>query len=198
MRILITAVFIILFSQTVFASSYSMSGDATVCLNFKYDRGAQKEALKRGLKCSTSSANPYQESNQEKNQRLEKYGKTSDVGIEKRKAEAQQKALLAAQARLDSQKAKARKSLALDRCLLRVFEAFPDHNLDTAKYLCNSAYFFIDNGIATTCLLDRGANQKKLVIDAAFNVCANTAVNPSAMDIVRYNNPLGKFFKVFD
>ena len=197
-RTLITAIFLTLFSQTAFAASYSVSGDATVCLNFKYDQEAQKEAARRGLKCSTSSVNPYKESNQDKNQRLKKYGKTADDGIEKRKAEAQQKALLAAQARLDFQRAKARKNLALDRCLLRVFEEFPDHNQDTAKYLCNLAYDFIDNGIATTCLLDRGAGQKKLIIDAAVNVCANIAVNPSAMDMVRYKNPLGKFFKVFD
>ena len=90
------------------------------------------------------------------------------------------------------------KRLGLDKCLLKVFEKFPEHKQGEAEYLCRVVAEVSKESILVNCLMDKGMNKNSRLVDAAANVCINIAANPSAMDVLRYDNPLSKYLRMFD
>ena len=145
-----------------------------------------KEAKRRGLSCFVPTG--VWKSPEEK--RAEEKKATEAIKAEEKAAEKQ--------SALKKKSEIYQKSLRLDKCLLEVFDKFPEQEQSSAEYLCRVTAEFRDNKIMVNCLMDKGMNKKRRLVDAAVNVCVSIAEKPSTMDMLRYGNPLSEYLRMFD
>ena len=164
-------------SSRTFARDFTNWNDAAICVTASVNgywsvnpdfRPHVKEAKRRGLTCDVKEAFE-----------------------EKQKAERQKQ-------KAERQKVAQKKQLGLDKCLLKVFEKFPEHKQSEAEYLCRVVAEVSTESILVNCLMDKGMNKNRRLVDAAANVCVNIAADPSTMDLLRYDSPLSKYLRMFD
>ena len=147
--------------------------------------GYVKEAKRRGLDCTKDinfyefNSNPYTPSASELQAELDK---EADALRKKKK----QAAVSQAQA---ENKVRYNKRLQKDKCLLELSERSSEQNQAQADYFCNIIAETEGNKIFFNCMMEKGANKNRRLIDAAINVCADIAVNPSGAEILKYNIP---------
>lgn len=141
--------------------------------------GYVKEAKRRRLDCtqdinfSEFNSMPYRPTEEE---------------LEAAKDRKKQEKAASLQAQLDEQK-RYDKRLKKDRCLLEISERFPEQSQNQADYFCELISEIQGNTIFVNCMMDKGANKSRRLVEAAVNVCADIAVNPSTKDFLKYNIP---------
>lgn len=153
---------------------------------FKERMEKRGERLKQARKAEKEAERIKKELNDEKLREVEREKQKKRVETSK------------VQKEIAKQNSAYQKSLRLDKCLLEVFDKFPEQEQSSAEYLCRVTAEFRDNKIMVNCLMDKGMNKKRRLVDAAVNVCVSIAEKPSTMDMLRYGNPLSEYLRMFD
>ena len=131
----------------------------------------------------------------------------------KRLAEAQEKAekekadRIAAQKKADqamrektaaAAEAKYQTALKLDKCLLAVFDKYPNADEKASEYFCRVVSEVRESPFIVNCLMVKGIGKSKRLVDAAVNVCMDKAVDPSPIDQLLFGNEITKYLELFD
>ena len=147
--------------------------------------GFVKEAKRRGLDCTEDinfpeyNSKPYRPTQAE----LDAANDVERQALNKKREKA-----ASLQAQIENQN-RYDKRLKKDRCLLEISERFPKQSQNQADYFCELISEIDGNEIFLNCMMDKGANKSRRLVEAAVNVCADIAVNPSATDFLKYNIP---------